>query len=315
MLKNYFKLNLRLFDAGVAPAAGATAGTTAGEAVTSVAGKSEGAKPTVIYGKQDTQEPSTQAPTQAASENTQVDAETRKANFEKMIQEEYKDLFDERIHGIINKRFKESKTYENQVKAAQPILDILGQRYGVSDGDIAKLAEAIQEDESFFEDEAMEKGLTTDQLMYQKQIERENMQLRKAQQEAERQQMSIQAVAEWDRQANELKAIYPNFDWRAEMDNINTGKDFQSVLQATNNVKMAYQAVHLDEILPNAMQLAAQKAQEAMAKNIQSRNTRPSENGISSQAGVIVKSDVNKLTTAEIMEVAERVKRGEKIRF
>ena len=319
MLKKEYVLNLRYFDGAPAVGGASDGGSTpTGEANTSVAGKMKGAKaPTVLYGKQPEDEIVEEEDSQAASEGTAVtqpDPEARKAEYMKLRQGNYKDLFDEDVQNIINKRFKETKTLQKQLGDMQPILEILGQRYNVNDPE--GLAKAIQEDTSLFEEEALEKGMTVDQLQYMKRMERENRQLRKSKEEENHQRQAQAAVADWDRQANELKAsTYPNFDWRAEVDHPATGEDFKKVLQATNNVKVAYQAVHFDEILPNAMILSAQKAQEATVKSFQSRSARPSENGISSQTGVIVKKDVRQLSPEDRKAIAKRVNKGEDIRF
>jgi hypothetical protein len=232
-----------------------------------------------------------------------------------MIQGEYKDLYTEKTQSMIDRRFKETKTLQKQADVLKAITDIFGPKYNITDGDTSKLLKAIQEDASLFEEEALSKGLTVEQLQYQKRIERENKILRQQQTEAEEQQQRQERISNWDRQAKEIRNLYPDFDWKKEMCDENTGEDFFKILNATDNLTYAYNATHFDQILPNAMHLAAQKATEATAKNIQSRSARPTENGIASQAGVVIKSNVNNLTSADVIAAAERAKKGEKIRF
>ena len=314
-----FKLNLRLFDGAAAPSATGTAQPT-GDTNPSDAGKKQGATPKVVYGIQDTQETTPpEETTQAAAEEqdttTPDTAEAKKATFEAMIQGEYKDYFAERTQSIIDKRFKDTKILEKQLGDTKPILELLGPKYGITDGDLSKLAKAIQEDTSLYEAEAMEKGMTVEQLQYQKKIEKENAELKTSQQEIERKRIAQETMAQWTQQADALKNIYPNFDFQNEINNPQTGEGFKRMLRSGVDVKTAYQALHFDEILPSAMHTTAEKAREQTVNNIKSRSTRPSENGISSQTGVIVKNDVSKLTAADRKEIAKRVARGEIISF
>lgn len=55
---------------------------------------------------------------------------------------------------------------------------MLAQKYGVDPGDLEKLSSAIEEDDSYYEDEATRRGLTVQQLKEMKRIERENETLR-----------------------------------------------------------------------------------------------------------------------------------------
>jgi len=65
----------------------------------------------------------------------------------------------------------------------------------------------------------------------------------------------------------------------------------------------------------NAARVAAQTTGQQMAAKIQSKASRPKENGTSSQSAVIVKNDVHSLSRAERAEIARRAARGESIKF
>jgi len=329
-------LDLTLFDGAAAGAgAGAAAGTGAGEggtaatgdavkAISSVAGKGKRANPlaSVVYGKQDNAEPAAAEPAEESVKESQDAAdskppikttsdtlEARKAEFERLINGEYKDIFTERVQSIIDKRFKETKTLEAKLDKLQPVIYLLSSKYGESD--IDKLAKAIEEDDAFYEQEAMEKGLTVEQLKQIKKMEKENVQLKKAMEELERRQQADRIYSQWMQEAEQLKQIYPHFDLQAEMQN----PDFVKLLRAGVPLKAAYQSVHMDEILGGAMYYAAQKTQEQVINDIKARGSRPVENGISQQTGVVVKSDVTQLSPADRQEIARRAKRGEVIKF
>lgn len=324
-----YPLILNLFEGAAGAAGNGTAGTPAqGENVATQAGETDSvsysrkgkrANPlaNVQYGKQPAEsDDGTQAehhdadgtPTTKTTSNT---LEEKRAEFERLINGEYKDLFTEKFQQTFDRRFKDHKALEQQVKDMQPVLELLGEKYGVTDGNVSRLAEAIQNDDSYFEEEAMEQGMTVEQLKHIRQIERENAALRQAQEELETRRNAERTYSEWMAQAETVKEIYPNFSFEAECENQN----FTRLLRAGVDVKAAFEATHMDDILGGAMAVTAQKVSQQMVNNIKSRGNRPSENGISSQAGSIVKNDVSKLTAADRREIIRRVNRGEKITF
>ncbi|MEG2001264.1 MAG: hypothetical protein RR053_07730 [Evtepia sp.] len=103
--------------------------------------------------------------------------------------------------------------------------------------------------------------------------------------------------SQWQDQLADLRKEYPTFDLEAESEN----EAFVSLLNVGIPLKYAYEVAHLDEIKQNFTK--------------EMRNSRPVENGITSQGGVVIKNDVNKLTKADRAEIAKRVERGEIIRF
>lgn len=86
---------------------------------------------------------------------TSVEADTeaqRRAAFEKLIKDEYKDLYDARVQRRLDRRFRQTQALEEELGATAPILDTLRQKYGTKD--IQTLAEAIEEDDRYYEQEA-----------------------------------------------------------------------------------------------------------------------------------------------------------------
>lgn len=81
------------------------------------------------------------------------------------------------------------------------------------------------------------------------------------------------------------------------------------------DVKTAYEVVHKDEIIQGAMAVTARKVRERVIDNIRAYGRRATENGISSQAGIVFKTDINSLTKAGREEIDRKVARGEKIKF
>ena len=307
-------LSLQLFaeGAGGAGAGAGDGGTAQGQGVTEAAAlpQTKGAKSNplsnVKYGIQEEAAPA--AEVQEVSTVAQPD---RNAEFEKLIKGEYKDLYDARVQDTIQKRLKGSKETVDRYNALTPTLEMLGKKYGVDANDIEALNRAIEEDNSFYEEEALEKGISVQQLKEIRKMERENAELKAQMEEAQRQENGKKLYAAWMQQAEEAKKIYPSFDMRTEMNN----PKFVDLLKSNIDVRTAYEVLHKDDIIRGAMQFTAQTVESKIAKKIASNGARPTENGISSQSASLVKSDVSQLSKADRAEIIRRVQRGEKIRF
>ena len=303
-------LNLQLFAEGGAGAGAGDGGTAQGQGVTEAAAlpQTKGAKNNpladVKYGIQE------EAPAAEVQQET-VAQPDRNAEFEKLIKGEYKDLYDAKMQDTIQKRLKGTKETVDKYNALTPTLELLAKKYGVEAGDIESLSKAIEEDDSYYEQEALEKGMTVQQLKEVKKMERENAELKAQMEEAQRQENGKKLYAAWMQQADEAKKVYPSFDLRAEMNN----PKFVDLLRSNIDVRTAYEVLHKDEIIPAAMQFTAQTVESKLAKKIASNGARPTENGMSSQSAAVVKSDVSQLSKADRAEIIRRVQRGEKIRF
>lgn len=312
---------LTLFDGGAA--AGGAAGASTGDgqgAGTAQAGangsaassqRPTGEKQKVVYGKQ-TENAALDAgeqPNKSGITTTTKTDEERKAAFEKIISGDYKDLFTARVQGIIDKRFKETKSLETQLKAHQEIADVLRMKYGVDDP--VKLKAAIEKDDAYWEAAAEEAGLTVEQYRQMKKIEAENTELKRQQVDAEATAAANKQYAEWMHDAEDMKGEYPDFDLQGECQN----PQFIALLRSGVDMKAAYTAIHYDAVKQQIAKTTAKTVETNVVNNIRARGMRPPENGASSQPGIIVKSDVHNLTKSDRAEIARRVARGEHISF
>jgi hypothetical protein len=116
-----------------------------------------------------------------------------------------------------------------------------------------------------------------------------------------------QQVQTWHQQADALKAEYPDFDLTESAQN----EQFMDLLKSGVPVKAAYELLNIDNIKADI----AKKAQAQVTQNIQAKHSRPKEAANSGNSGVVVKSDVSKLTAADRAEIVKRVARGEKITY
>ena len=302
-------LSLQIFAEGAAGAGAGDGGTAEGQGVTAAAAlpqtKGEKNNPLsgVKYGIQEETAP--------AAEVQQTATTDRNAEFEKLIKGEYKDLYDARMQDTIQKRLKGTKETVDKYNALTPTLELLAKKYGVDASDIEGLTKAIEADDSYYEQEAMENGMTVQQLKEFKKMQRENAELRRQMQEQQRQENANKLYASWMNQAEEAKKVYPGFDMKSEMNN----PEFVKLLRSNVDVRTAYEVLHKDEIIPAAMQFTAKTVEQKLTQKIIANGARPSENGMSSQGAAVVKSDVSQLSKEDRAEIIRRVARGEKIRF
>ena len=294
-------INLQLFAEGSGTGDGGAMGVT-GEAATSQTKGVKNPLADVKYGiQQDAQVTAVQSDT----------APDRNAEFEKLIKGDYKDLYDAKVQDTVQKRLKSTKETVDKYNALTPTLELLSKKYGVDVNDIEALNNAIEDDDAYFEDEALEKGITVQQLKEIRKMEKENAELKRQMQEQEAQKNASKLYAEWMDQAEKAKQVYPSFDLSAEMQN----PRFLDLLRSNVDVRTAYEVLHKDEIIPAAMQFTAQKVEQKLTNKIIANGARPTENGINSQSAAQVKSEVSQLSKADLAEIAKRVARGEKISF
>lgn len=292
--------NIQLFaEGGGAPAGGDGAAAAA---------PAEGPQPTgvkgnpladVQYGKQES--------TPDAGEKTSED--DRNSRFEELIKGEYKDLYDSRVQDTIRQRLKGNEAIVQKYNALAPMLDLLAGKYGVEPDDVDALSKAIEDDETFYEEEALEKGMSVQQVKEYRKMMRENKALKEQMEAQKNQQQADATVAAWMRDADAVKQIYPNFDFRTELQN----EQFRMLIQSNIPVQTAYEVVHKDELIPAAMQFTAKQVEAKVANNVRAGQKRPAEGAASSRSAVQVKSDPSKFTKADMDEIERRVARGERI--
>ena len=294
---------LQLFAEGSAAGSGSSG---AEGADSGVAHPGEEGLSNVVYGK-----PSGEVanPKGKAADNP----ETKEARFQEMIKGEYKDVFAKRTQAIIDERFKKYRGTEERLKSIDPILQTLADKYGADATDIEALKKAIDEDDSFFQRAAMDKGLTVKQYKEIRALERENEELHAQQQKIKDQEATDKIFAEWAEQAREFSEKYgiEDFDLGTEIQN----DDFAKLLGSGISVEGAYKAVHFDDMVGGAMAHTAAKVKEGLVNSVNERSARPSEGAVSSHSATTFKTDVNSLTRADREEIERRALRGETITF
>lgn len=302
-------------DGGAAAGAGGTTGVTAPAAeVRRAQRRRENPLANVRYGKQPEQPaPSQDATGMEEAVNTKDEGQA-KPSFKDLIEGEYKDEYGEHVQELIRKRFRTNAENEEKLGKMAPIMEMLGKKYNIDPADIDQIAKIVGDDDSLYEEEAMERGMSIESLKAVKQMERENEQLKAREQQSIQQQQLRAHFNKLAQQADEAKKLYPGLDLQTEMQN-------PAFARLTSpgvgiDVRTAYEVVHRDEMRGAEMQFAAQKSAERMANAIRSGSMRPVENGLQgSQGAGVVKADPKSLTKADREEIKRRVRRGEKIYF
>lgn len=231
--------------------------------------------------------------------------------------------YNKEMQKTIQKRFKKEHEFRDKLT---PAMEILGQHYGIDASDMEKFdvdafTKAVSEDNQFYEDKALELGIPVESARKLDQLERDAERTKRAQEKSIEQQKIESHLQGLIQQGEALKAMFPNFDLRAELQNPTFAR-----LTAPNSglsVEDAYFATHRQEIQQAqkqrqvaAMQYTAQQTAQALSNSIQAGQRRPDEASPSQAASyssydysVQNKSEREKLK-AQIMSAKAR---GEKI--
>lgn len=275
------RLNLRMFD-----------GEGGGEG--SAATGAEAAAPETTEGQQAEQTP-----------------EEREKAFNDMINGDFRDLFDARMQKAIKERVGEVKQLQQQLQQQNDVIGLVAKKYGISTDKMGDIREALESDDVFWEEAAADQGMTVDSYKKMVKLEAENEALHKAREEAERKNQKDAVFQKWDREAEELKRMYPQFDLQSEIQD----KRFLDLMGAGIDMRTIYETLHRDEILPALMQQTAKAATKQQAAAARSGQMRPAENGMSSRPAAQTVKDPAKMTKEERQEYARRAARGEIITF
>jgi hypothetical protein len=301
---------------GTAVAGGTNASTDAGNMIASTQRSTSGAKPQA--------EVPAQTPS-VAGETNQKSLEERRKAYRELMNGEYKDLYQEDTQGLINRRFKETKDLREAHSKQKAVIDILAQKYNISDGNVEKIREALEKDDDLWSEMAADAGFD-DVSKYRDYVKLQNetkalreadKQRREAQEQAQKAAQERKFVQEkmtkWNTEAEGLKATYPEFDISRESQN----KEFMSALtfydraQVQNPVERAYKATHHDEIVSGAVEKARAETEKNVVDNIRAKGKRPAENGTQNNSSFTAGVDWSNLSKSQRAELLRRAERGE----
>ena len=243
------------------------------------------------------------------AEEGQVAADNPEESFEDLIKGKFKKDYDERVSEAIKDRIKNIKKSEETLEKYSIAHKLLAKHYGINEDDAEALSKAIQDDDAFYENEAMASGMDTVTFKTVEQTRLENEQLKAYKESIERKAEADKIINRWNEQAQTAKQMYPSLDLQAEMQN----DDFKNLLKAGVDVKAAFEVIHKDEIMAGFGQHVAKTVEQKVINKVKSGAARPQENGVSGNGGALAKTSVENLTDKQIMELINRSARGERI--
>lgn len=242
--------------------------------------------------------------------------EERRKAFGELLRGEYADLTEELMQNAVTEATRRLEASP----AMKGLMQALQEKYGTDANDLVALTEAVRngavKDDAYYEKLAMEKGVSTRTARELDKLESQNKQLTEQQQlirQMERQREQQARIAElqagWDREAEQLKAQYPDFNMAEVLANPEVEKMMRSGVSMTN----AYRSAYFDHILKQQQAATAQQVEQGVVNRMQQRNARPGENGTRPGGAVQTKIDVSHMSRKEMEEMEKRVMRGEVI--
>ena len=223
--------------------------------------------------------------------------------------------YNQKMQEMVQGRLRASKPKVEAMDKMQQALSLLAGKHGLDPANIDydALAKKIVDDDSFYEDRALEMGVGVDTAKHIVQMEQETARLQQERQKSEEEQRFAAHLQNLQQQSEALKATFPQFDLSQELQNPVFAR--MTAPGGGISVEDAYYAVHRKELQAAAMQVSAQKTAEKISNAIQSRSARPNEAGAGAPS--VTTFDYRKASKAEREALKQRIRmasaRGEKL--
>lgn len=243
------------------------------------------------------------------TEENKTDLPTRMSWDEIMADPEY----NKQMQATIQARLRNAKKAEESMSKLAPVLELLAERHGLDteNMDYDALAKAINDDDVYYEDKALEQGKSLAETKRDDQKKRElTIQQRHEAQTIEQQRIQ-QHIMKLEQQGEAMKKVFPKFDLRQELQNPVFAR--MTSPSVGLSVEDAYYACHRKELQEAAMQVTAQKTAQKISNAIQSGSRRPNENGTSGQAPSVTTFDYRSMSPEQRKALKDRIRSGEKI--
>lgn len=221
----------------------------------------------------------------AAAENTtptetKTDGEAAKISWDEFMADPENN---KRMQSIVQSRLRSAKNAEESLNKLTPAVEVLARKYKLDpeNMDYDALAKAISDDDSYYEDKALEMGVSVETAKKIDQKERNEAREKVQNARTLQEERITQHFQNLEQQAEGMKKVFPNFDLRKELQNPVFAR--MTHPNVGISVEDAYHAVHRKEIQSVAMQVTAEKTAEKISNAIQAGSRRPDESGTSSQ--------------------------------
>ena len=203
--------------------------------------------------------------------------------------------YNKQMQSVVQSRLRSAKGAEESLSKLTPALELLARKHGQDPANIDydALVKSISDDESYYEDKALEMGVSVETAKRIDQQERDTARQQRLEQQTLEQQQMQEHVMNVRRQADELKQVFPNFNIMDEMKNEQFARMTAPVFKGGLGMRVedAYHAIHHKEINVAVGQVTAQKTAQKISNSIQAGSRRPAENGTSGQAPSVTTFD------------------------
>lgn len=188
-----------------------------------------------------------------------------------------------------------------QMEKMAPMLKLLGEKYGVKpteDGsyDVDAITKAMGDDDSLYEEKALEMGVNVDvakQLVHAEELEQQQ---REAEAKAQRDAMLQEHFNKVRQQGAQLKELFPDFDLDRELQD---PEFVRRTAPGALSVEDAFYSLHHREIMQRQAESIARRAKQTAAAAVQSGSARPRENGSAATASAAVTPNMRAMSRAD----------------
>ena len=263
--------------------------------------------------EQKPQEQVATAETNPTEDKTEPTTPTRMSWDEIMADPEY----NKQMQATIKARLRTAGAAEESMSKLAPALEVLARKHGLNaeNMDYDALAKAISDDDAYYEDLALEKGITLETAKRIDQQERDQARQQREEARTLEQQKLQNHFMRLEQQSDALKKVFPNFDLRTELKN----PRFAAMTSPNMgmSVEDAYYAVHRREIEAAQSQVIAQRTAQQISNAIQAGSRRPDENGTSGQSASVTTFDYRNASREQRNALKQQIRaaaaRGEKL--
>jgi hypothetical protein len=226
--------------------------------------------------------------------------------------------YNKQMQMTVQSRLRSAKDAEESLAKLAPALELLARKHGQDPAkiDYEALAKSISDDDAYYEDKALEMGVTLEAAKRIDQQERDTARQQKQEAMNLEQQKLHNHFVSLEQQGEALKKVFPNFDLRAELQNPAFAR-MVAPGHGIMSVEDAYRAVHRKEIDAAQSQVIAQQTAQKISNSIQAGARRPDENGTSGQSASVTTFDYSKASKEQRealkREIYAAKARGEKL--
>ena len=225
--------------------------------------------------------------------------------------------YNEQMQKTVQSRLRSAKAAEESLAKLTPALEVLARRHGLNaeNMDYEALAKAINDDDAFYEDKALEMGVSLETAKRIDQQERDDARKKREEARTLEETKLRNHFMKLEQQGEAMKKVFPSFDLRKELQNPVFAR--MTSPNVGVSVEDAYHAIHRREIMQAGMQVTAQQTAQKISNAIQAGSRRPDENGTSGQSASVTTFDYSKASREQREALKQQIRaaaaRGEKL--